>query len=180
VSARTGGVSSPEAQLTWVNARGGRGRGAARRGCSFERQPKERAMTEYQGRDPAPSGWAIGGTVFAGVILLLIGFFHAIAGLVALLDDEFYVVARNYTFDLNVTSWGWIHLIGGTIAVLAGLGIFAGATWARVVGIAIAMLSAIISFFFIPYYPWWSLLIIALDIWVIWALSRPIPAESTI
>jgi hypothetical protein len=110
---------------------------------------------------------------------LLVGFFHAVAGLVALLDDGFYVVAQNYTFDIDVTGWGWIHLIGGTLVAAAGLGIFAGATWARIVGITLAMLSAIINFFFIPYYPWWSLLIIGLDVWVIWALSRPTPMERT-
>jgi hypothetical protein len=123
------------------------------------------------------SGWVIGGTAFAGVIMLLIGVFHAIAGLVALLDDQFYVVGANYTFELDVTGWGWIHLLAGVGVALAGLYVFSGATWARVVGIALAMLSAIANFFFIPYYPFWSILMIALAVWAIWALTRPVVVE---
>jgi hypothetical protein len=123
------------------------------------------------------SGWAIGGTAFAGVIMLLIGVFHAIAGLVALFDDEFYVVGANYTFELDVTGWGWIHLLGGIGVALAGLYVFSGATWARIVGIVLAMLSAVANFFFIPYYPFWSILMIALAVWAIWALTRPVVVE---
>jgi hypothetical protein len=136
-------------------------------------------MAQMAGRDVRAdtrevSGWAVGGTVFAGVILVLVGVFHLIAGLVAILDDQFYVVTRNYTYNLDVTGWGWIHLIAGALVVLAGMYIFSGATWARIVGITLAVLSAIANFFFIPYYPFWSLVIIALDVWVVWSLSRPV------
>jgi hypothetical protein len=131
-------------------------------------------MSQYDMNTKPVSGWAIGGTVFAGVIMIMVGAFHAIAGLVAILDDQFYVVAKNYTYSFDVTGWGWIHLIAGIIVVLGGAYVFSGATWARVVGMTLAVLSAIANFFFIPYYPWWSLLIIALDVWVIWALSRPV------
>jgi tetrahydromethanopterin S-methyltransferase subunit F len=134
-------------------------------------------MTET-GRGSRPvSGWAIGGTVFAGVMMLLIGLFHAVAGIVAIFDDEFYVVAANYTFELDVTGWGWIHLIGGIVVALGGFALFSGATWARITGIVLALLSALANFFFLPYYPWWSLLMIALAVWVIWSLSRPIPTD---
>ena len=129
-------------------------------------------------RDTRPvSGWAVGGTVFAGVMLLLIGLFHAVAGLVALVDDEFYVVTANYTFEFDVTAWGWIHLIGGIVVALAGIGVFSGSTWSRLTGIAVAVVSIIVNFFFLPYYPWWSLLMIGLGVWVIWALSQPLPAD---
>jgi hypothetical protein len=136
-------------------------------------------MAQMAGRDVRTdtrevSGWAVGGTVFAGVILVLVGVFHLIAGLVAILDDQFYVVTRNYTYNLDVTGWGWIHLIAGALVVLAGMYVFSGATWARIVGITLAVLSAIANFFFIPYYPFWSLTIIALDVWVVWSLSRPV------
>jgi hypothetical protein len=120
------------------------------------------------------SGWAVGGTVFAGVAMILIGSFHAIAGLVAILDDQFYVVTRNYTYNLDVTGWGWIHLITGGVIALGGAYVFKGSTWARVTGIILAVLSAIANFFFVPYYPFWSIVIIALDIFVIWSLSRPV------
>ena len=124
------------------------------------------------------SGWVIGGTVFAGVLMLMIGVFHAIAGLVAIFDDQFYVVTRNYTFEFDVTAWGWIHLIGGILVALAGVYVFSGTTWARVLGIALAVLSALANFFFIPYYPFWSILMIAIAIWVIWSLTRPIETRA--
>jgi hypothetical protein len=126
------------------------------------------------GTGSEPSGWAIGGTLFAGVIMILVGSFHAIAGLAAIIKDQFFVVTSDYTYKLDVTAWGWIHLILGVVVVLAGAYLFSGATWARVVGMAIAALSAIANFFFIPYYPFWAIVIIALDVWIIWALSRPI------
>jgi hypothetical protein len=119
-----------------------------------------------------PQSEAVGGYVFAGVILIIVGVFHAIAGLVAIFDDGFYVVTENYTFDLDTTAFGWVHLIVGLIVLAAGLSLFSAATWARFVGVTFAALSAIANFFFIPYYPFWAILIIALDIWVIWALTR--------
>ena len=119
------------------------------------------------------SGWAVGGITFAATMMTMIGIFQIIAGLVAIFDDGFYLVTENYTFDLDTTGWGWIHLLLGILLVLAGYGLFAGATWAVVTGIVLAGLSAVANFFFIPYYPFWSLLIIALDVWVIWALTRP-------
>ena len=119
------------------------------------------------------SGWALGAIAFAAALLTLIGIFQAIAGLVAIFNDEFYVVARNYTFDLDVTAWGWIHLLLGIALFVAALGLFARQTWAGITAIMLAMLSALSNFFFIPYYPIWSLVLIGLDIWVIWALTRP-------
>ena len=119
------------------------------------------------------SGWAVGGTVFAATVLMLIGVFQAIAGLVAIFDDDFYVVTRNYTFDLDVSAWGWIHLIIGILLVIVAYGLFVRSTWAGVTAIVLASLSAVANFFFIPYYPFWAILVIALDIWVIWSLTRP-------
>jgi hypothetical protein len=119
------------------------------------------------------SGWAIGGIAFAGTIMMIVGGFQAIAGLVAIFSDDFYLQTRNYTFDLDVTAWGWIHLILGILLVVAGLSLFAQRAWAAVLAVVLAALSAIENFFFIPYYPFWSILIIALDVWIIWALTRP-------
>jgi hypothetical protein len=132
------------------------------------------AEQDYGAGSKPVSGWAVGGTVFAAVILILIGSFHAIMGLGAIIDDTFFVVGNNYTYKFDTTAWGWIHLLFGILIVLAGAYIFSGSTWARVVGITVAALSAIANFFFIPYYPFWAIVIIALDVWVIWALSRPI------
>jgi hypothetical protein len=119
------------------------------------------------------SGWAVGGIAFAGTVMVMIGTFQVLQGLVALFNDEFFVVTRNYTFDLDVTAWGWIHLIIGIVVLATGFGLFARSTWAGVTGIIICALSAISNFFFIPYYPIWALLLIGLNIWVIWALTRP-------
>ena len=117
------------------------------------------------------SGWTIGSVVFAGVMMMLIGSFQAIAGIAAIFENDFFVVGPNYVYDVDVTAWGWIHLILGVIIFAAGAGALQGATWARVVGITLASLSAIANFFFIPYYPLWSIVIIALNVAVIWALS---------
>ena len=119
------------------------------------------------------SGWALGAVAFAATIMTLVGVFQSLAGLVAIFNDEFYVVTQNYTFDLDVSAWGWIHLIVGLAVLATGMGLFARKTWAGVTGIMLAMLSALTNFFFIPYYPIWSLLVIGLAIWVIWALTRP-------
>jgi hypothetical protein len=119
-----------------------------------------------------PSGWAIGGTIFAGSMLLLIGAFHIIEGLVAVIDDNFFVVGAHYTYNLDTSGWGWIHIIIGVIVLLVGLAILAGQRWALVVGIILAILSAVANFFFIPYYPVWSIVLIAIDVFVVWALAR--------
>jgi hypothetical protein len=117
------------------------------------------------------SGWAAGFTMFAAVLMILVGFWQALAGLIAIFQNEFYVTTRDYIFQFDITTWGWIHLLVGVVVGLAGLGLLAGQTWARVVGITLAVLSAIANFLFIPYYPFWSMLIIALDVFVIWALA---------
>jgi hypothetical protein len=125
-------------------------------------------------RDPGArpvSGWAVGFSAFAGAIMLMVGFFQAFAGLAALFNDEFFVRTPNYTYDIDITGWGWIHLIIGVVISLAGLGIFSGALWARSVGIGLALLSAFANFFFIPVYPVWAILLIALNVVVIWALA---------
>ena len=117
------------------------------------------------------SGWTVGFTVFAGVMMMMIGIFHALTGFSAILENEFFVVGPNYAYELDVTAFGWLHLIIGVILIAAGWGVFSGATWARVVGITLASISAIANFFFIPYQPVWSILMIALAVLVIAALS---------
>jgi hypothetical protein len=121
------------------------------------------------GRDT--SGMAVGFTVFAAIMMLMVGVFQALQGLIAIFENEFYVATRNYLFQFDATTWGWIHLVLGLLVAFAGWGLLSGQTWARVVGITLAALSATANFLFIPYYPFWSLLIITLDIFVIWALT---------
>ena len=118
-----------------------------------------------------PSSAAIGWTVFAAWVLILVGIWDAIAGLVAVVHDEFYVVTPEYIFQFDATTWGWIKLIWGIIVVLAGIGLFSGAVWARTVGVIVAVLSAIVNFAWLPWYPIWGIIIIAVDVAVIWALT---------
>jgi hypothetical protein len=132
----------------------------------------------YEASGERTSGWAVGFVLFAAVIMMIIGAFQAIAGIAAIFEDEFFVVGANYIYDVDVTAWGWIHLVLGVIMFFAGSAALRGAPWARVVGIGLASLSAIANFFFIPYYPLWALLLIGLDIWVIWALTRPGAIET--
>jgi hypothetical protein len=114
--------------------------------------------------------WKTGLLVFAGTIMIVGGIFQALAGLVALFRNEVYVVGLNYVYSFDVTTWGWIHLIVGIVVAIAGVAVLTGKTWGRVVGVGLAVISMLTNFMFIPYYPLWSLLIIALDVFVIWAL----------
>ena len=133
----------------------------------------EQAAPQYRsaGRAQATSTWAVGFIVFAGIMMVMAGFFQAFSGLVALFENEFFVATRNYLFQFDATTWGWIHLLLGIVVAAAGFAVMAGRTWGRVVGITLAMLSALANFAFIPYYPFWAITIIALDIFVIWALA---------
>jgi hypothetical protein len=117
------------------------------------------------------SGWAVGLILFAAIMMIMVGIFQALQGLIAIFENEFYVATRNYLFQFDATTWGWIHLVVGLIVAFAGWGLLSGQTWARIVGITLAALSATANFLFIPYYPVWSLLIIAVDVFVIWALT---------
>ena len=130
-------------------------------------------MTTYSTDERGVSGWAIAGITFAAVMLMLIGVFQAFEGLGAIIDDEFFIVGENYAFDLDTSAWGWIHLLIGMLVLVTGVSLWRGQTWAAVTAIVLAGLSAVANFFFIPYYPFWSLLIIAMNIWVIWAITRP-------
>jgi hypothetical protein len=119
---------------------------------------------------PRPAGWVVGMSVFAALIMIMVGLFHMVEGLTALLDNEIYTVGVRYLFSFDVMVWGWIHLAVGVLLIAAGFAMRTRRLWARSVGIVFASLSMITSFLFIPYYPVWSLLIIALDFFIIWAM----------
>ena len=118
-----------------------------------------------------PSGWAVGWIMFAAIMMLLIGFFHVIAGLVAIVDDNFYVATKEYVFQFDRTTWGWIHLIFGIVVFLAGLSLFKGAIWARTVGVILGVVSAVVGFAWLPWYPIWGIVIVVIAVSVIWALT---------
>ncbi|SDK94006.1 hypothetical protein SAMN05428985_107106 [Nocardioides sp. YR527] len=122
-------------------------------------------------QEPPPSGLATGFIMFAGVMMIMAGSFQAFAGLVGIFEDEFYVATPNYLLELDATTWGWIHLVLGLLVVLAGFAVLNGMLWGRIIGVILAVLSACANFAFLPYSPFWSTLIIAVDIFVIWALT---------
>lgn len=119
---------------------------------------------------PERTGWA-GWAVFAGVMLIVVGAFQAIDGLVALFRDEVYLVRSDgLVVNVDYTAWGWVHLILGLVLVGAGAAIFSGRVWGRTVGVIAAVLSALLNFAYMASYPVWSTLIIAVDVLVIYAL----------
>jgi hypothetical protein len=115
------------------------------------------------------SGWA-GWAAFAGILSVLVGTFQAIAGIVALFKDEVVFFGVKNIWLLDLTSWGWVHLVGGLLLILVGYGILTGQTWARVMGVLLAGLSAVWNFAWLPVYPVWSLVVIVVDVLVIYAL----------
>jgi hypothetical protein len=125
------------------------------------------------------SGWVTGMVAFAGFMLIMIGVFQAMNGIAALAKDSFYVLGRDYAYEIDITGWGWIHLILGVLVALAGFYVFTGTLWARLIGIFVAVASAVTNFMFVPYYPVWSILIIALNVVVIWALATYRGPEAT-
>jgi hypothetical protein len=120
------------------------------------------------------SGWAVGWTFFAAFMMMMMGIWHAIAGLSAILDDTVLVAGQlgdGYFLKLDSTQWGWIHLLLGILILLAGLGLFTGAVWARTIGVILATISCIGVFAWLPYYPVWGILFIVAGVSVIWALT---------
>ena len=119
------------------------------------------------------SGVAVGFTAFAGVIMIVAGVFQMIAGFGAILEDKVYAVGQDYVFSFDVTTWGWIHLLIGVALVASGAGVFYGSVLARSVGVVVAGLSAVANFAFLLGWsqPFWSMLIIVLDVVIIWALT---------
>ena len=128
------------------------------------------SRSPYQA-DDQPSGWT-GWVVFAGVMMLLIGAIHAVQGFVALLRDTYYLVGeQGLVVQVDYTAWGWVHLGLGILVVLAGIALLAGQMWARVIAVILASASVIVNIAFIGAYPLWSMVIIAIDVLVIWAVT---------
>jgi hypothetical protein len=126
----------------------------------------------------SPSGvLAFGVTTFAGTVLIVVSIFQVLQGIAAIANDTVYVRGLSYTFEFDVTAWGWIHLLLGLVGLGTGIGILVGQTWARILGVFIAGVSTVSNFMFMPYYPFWSLAVIALDVLVIWALCSQIAKD---
>lgn len=116
------------------------------------------------------SGW-VGWIFFAGFVMILQGFFNAIVGLTALFNSDWLVVTDSQLLVLDLTTWGWTYLILGLVILVAGFQVMQGATWARGVGVVAAMFSAIAAIASMELHPWWSLIIIVVDVLIIYALT---------
>lgn len=117
------------------------------------------------------SGW-VGWVAFAGLAMVILGVFHIVQGVVALVNEEYFLVrSAGLLLGMDYAVWGWTNLVAGSVVLVAGFLVFAGRPWARAVGVATAMLSAVGSMAFLPTYPVWSLMIITLDVVVILALT---------
>jgi len=114
---------------------------------------------------------AAGLTALAGILMVLLGGWWMIARFVALVNSDFYVVTQEWIFQFSSTSWGWTHLILGFVVLLAGVGLFSGAVWARTVGVILAVASGLVAFAWLPYYPVWGILFVTMSVLTIWALT---------
>jgi hypothetical protein len=119
---------------------------------------------------PDRTAWT-GWVVFAGLMMIMVGSFQAIEGLVAIFDDGFYHVTEGgLLVNVDYTAWGWTHLLLGALLIVSGAGVLVGNVLARTVAVVVAMLSVVVNLLFIEAYPIWSILIITVDVLVIYAL----------
>lgn len=116
------------------------------------------------------SGW-VGWIFFAGFMMILQGFFSSIVGLTAIFNPDWLVVSDGQFLILDLTTWGWTYLILGLIILMAGFQVMQGASWARAVGVVAAMFSAVAALSSMEIHPWWSLIIIVVDVLIIYALT---------
>jgi hypothetical protein len=132
-------------------------------------------------RTDSGSSTAAGGlTIFAAVMLLIGGTLSVFRGIMGIAEDEVFVNTPNYVFKFDLTSWGWIHLVLGAVSVVVGIGLLRLSFWARILGVALAGLLIIANFLSLPYYPFWSITVIAICGFVIWALCVVRPDDRTL
>lgn len=130
-----------------------------------------REGVETMARNTKRAAWAAGGTTFAACLMVMVGAWQVLMGIAAIAEDEVFISTPNYLLQLDLTTWGWTHLILGALAVVVGAFIFSDKEWARWVGILLAILSATAQFFWMPYQPLWSIVVIAIDVFIIWSLA---------
>ncbi|WP_278262132.1 acetyltransferase [Nocardia sp. AG03] len=114
---------------------------------------------------------AEGISVVAACLLLIMAAVSVLQGIAALADDALYVAGVEYVYRFDTTTWGWVHVILGVLGLLVGVGLVLGAAWGRYAALAVAALVIVANFLSLPYYPAWSIVIIALSVLVIWAVS---------
>jgi hypothetical protein len=118
-----------------------------------------------------PSRW-VGWILFAGVMMIVLGLFHAFQGFMALFDDEYFLVTkRGLTIHADYAAWGWVHLALAVVVMAAGVALLNGRMWGRIVAVVLAVISIMVNAAFLAAYPIWSTIMIAVDILVIWSLT---------
>lgn len=124
------------------------------------------------------TGFAAFGSITGAMILVMNGILQILEGVSALSDDRIIVLGQQYAYQWTPTGWGWIHVVLGALIALIGLAVMTGSDIARVFAIILACLAIITNFLWLPYYPWWSVLLIALNMFVIWALATWQPRRA--
>ena len=134
------------------------------------RQSRATADRNTTSRRAQQTGW-VGWVVFSGILMIMIGSFQVMMGFVALFKEDYYLVgSEGLVLELDYTAWGWVHILFGIVALLAGFGVLSGQMWARVVGIILAVVSAVANLAFLAAYPLWGVIVITLDVLIIYAL----------
>ena len=123
-------------------------------------------------------GWADFVGTFAGVMLLIVSGFAILQGGAAVGNDAMYSDIADYLYEFDLGTWGWIHLVLGLIGICVGVGIIMRTSWAQLTGVMIAGLSMLANFAFLPYYPFWAMTIIALNVLIVWALCTQFANEA--
>ncbi len=129
------------------------------------------SMPHARSDQPGDSGMLAGPALFGGIVLLLSGPLSILLGVTGIARDHLFF-ASGYAYRLNLTAWGWIHLIIGVGLVIAGVGVLAEQPWGRWAGVTLAGISLVTQFMFLPYYPAWSIIVMVIDLLIVWSLSR--------
>jgi hypothetical protein len=144
----------------------------AARAAAYEQEtgyPLDQRQARHATEQARGAG-AFAGRLLAGTLMIISGLYSFLVGLAVIIRKHFFVASTNYEFHWNISGWGWTELIIGIVVFAVGVGVLLGMFWARVVGVILAVLSAAANFMFLPYYPVWALLVIAVDVFIIWAL----------
>jgi uncharacterized membrane protein HdeD (DUF308 family) len=131
------------------------------------------APGQGQHERPGPTGAALGLTVMAAMLMILSGLWDILEGIAAIARGTFFITLPHYAYNISVSGWGWFHLILGIVVFLGGVALFTDQMWARMLGTTLALISAVVNFLYIPYQPVWSIIVVAVNVSVIWALLTP-------